>query len=227
MSAVAISALDRPPSLVEVVCGRIISLTRGGGSSRLPTERDMSAQFGVSRSVVREAAKRLELQGLLEIRQGSGMRVVDKLHKPLSGALSILVPNERQRLVQLIEVRLALEPENARFAAERATAADLKALQASHTRLDAARAFEEQVEADMAFHCLLAEASGNRIAALLIQSLSELLQASLKHGYSRVTKDLAVADHGKILKAILARNPAAAAKAMRLHLEHARTDLGL
>ena len=79
----------------------------------------------------------------------------------------------------------------------------------------------------MAFHCLLAEASGNRIAALLIQSLSELLQASLKHGYSRVTKDLAVADHGKIMKAIVARQPEAAGKAMRIHLEHARTDLGL
>jgi GntR family transcriptional repressor for pyruvate dehydrogenase complex len=79
----------------------------------------------------------------------------------------------------------------------------------------------------MAFHCLLAEASGNKIAALLIQSLSELLQTSLKHGYSRVTKDLAVADHAKILKAILARSPTAAAKAMRTHLEHARTDLGL
>lgn len=227
MSNAAISVLDRPPSLVEVVCGRIIALTRAAGSDRLPTERDLSAQFGVSRSVVREAAKRLELQGLLEIRQGSGMRIVDKLHKPINGALSILVPNARQRLAQLLEVRLALEPANARFAAERATSADIKALQASHAQLEAARTFEEQVEADMAFHCQLAEASGNRIAALIIQSLSELLQASLKHGYSRVTKDLAVADHGRILKAIVARQPDAAGKAMRTHLEHARTDLDL
>ena len=102
-----------------------------------------------------------------------------------------------QRLKQLIEVRLALEPENARLAAERATVADLKALTACHERFEAATSFEEQVEADMNFHCLLAEASGNKIAALLIQSLSELLQASLKHGYSRVTKDLAVADATK------------------------------
>jgi GntR family transcriptional repressor for pyruvate dehydrogenase complex len=212
-------------SLVETVSRRIIGLTRT--SRRLPTERDMSAKFGVSRSVVREAAKRLELQGLLEIRQGSGMTVVDKLHKPLNGALSLLVPDEPQRLKQLIGVRLALEPENVRLAAERATAADVKALTTCHERFEATSTFEEQVEADMAFHCLLAEASGNKIAALLIQSLSELLQTSLKHGYSRVTKDLAVADHAKILKAILARSPTAAAKAMRTHLEHARTDLGL
>jgi GntR family transcriptional repressor for pyruvate dehydrogenase complex len=227
MFSAAIPELDRPPSLVEVVCRRIIALARAADSDRLPTEREMSAQFGVSRSVVREAAKRLELQGLLEIRQGSGMRVVDKLHKPINGALSILVPNVRQRLSQLLEIRLALEPINAQFAAERATAADIKALQAAHAQLEVAGTFEQQVEADMAFHCLLAEASGNRIAALLIQSLSELLQASLKHGYSRVTKDLAVADHRKILKAIVARQPEAAGRAMRTHLAHARTDLGL
>ncbi|MBK8092995.1 MAG: FadR family transcriptional regulator [Verrucomicrobiaceae bacterium] len=212
-------------SLVETVSRRIIGLART--NRRLPTERDMSAKFGVSRSVIREAAKRLELQGLLEIRQGSGMTVVDKLHKPLNGALSLLVPNEAQRIAQLIEVRLALEPENALHAAERATTADLKALTDCHLRFEAAATFEEQVQADMTFHCLLAEASGNRIAALLIQSLSELLQTSLKRGYSRVTKELAVSDHAKILRAILARRPATAAKAMRTHLEHARTDLGL
>jgi GntR family transcriptional repressor for pyruvate dehydrogenase complex len=197
-------------SLVETVSRRIIGLARSNGSSgRLPTERDMSAKFGVSRSVIREAAKRLELQGLLEIRQGSGMTIVDKLHKPLNGALSLI------------------EPENARLAAERATAADCEALSACHDRFEAASGFEEQVNADMTFHCLVAEASGNKIAALLIQSLSELLQTSLNHGYSRVTKDLAVADHAQVLRAILGRRPAAAAKAMRTHLKHARTDLGL
>ncbi len=220
-------ATARAPSLVDTVSRRIISLARAHTTDRLPTERDMSAQFGVSRSVVREAAKRLELQGLLEIRHGSGMTIVDKLHKPLNGALNMLVPNEKDRLSQLLEVRLVLEPENARFSAERASATALKQLKACHARFIAANTFEAQVQADMDFHCLLAEASGNRIAALLIQSLSELLQASLTHGYSRVTKDLAVADHGKVLDAILARNATAAATAMKNHLLHARDDLGL
>ena len=107
------------------------------------------------------------------------------------------------------------------------TAAELKQLKAAHERLRNCQDFETQVLADMEFHCLIAEASGNKIGSLLMQSLSDLLQTSLKHGYSRVTKDKAVADHEKILKAILARNPAASAKAMRLHLDHARTDLGL
>lgn len=225
-----IPVIQRQPSLVEGVCTRLSEIIRNEqtrGDGWLPPERELAEKLGVSRPVVREATKRLELQGLLEVQHGVGTRVVDKLHKPLNGALSLLVPDEKQRLRQLIEVRLALEPENARLAAERATAADLRALAACHDRFESAAGFDDQVEADMAFHCLLAEASGNKIAALLIQSLSELLQASLKHGYSRVTKDLAVADHAKILKAILARSPAAAAKAMRTHLEHAHTDLGL
>ncbi len=215
------------PSLVDTVSRRIITLARNHATARLPTERDMSAQFGVSRSVVREAAKRLELQGLLEIRQGSGMKVVDKLHKPLSSAVHMLVPDEKQRLVQLTEVRFALEPENARLAAERASATELKQLKAAHERLKSCQDFETQVLADMEFHCLIAEVSGNKIGSLLMQSLSDLLQTSLSHGYRLVTKDQAVTDHGKILDAILARNATAAAAAMKNHILHASDDLGL
>jgi GntR family transcriptional repressor for pyruvate dehydrogenase complex len=225
-----LDTIARPPSLVEKVCQSLVIIARRDlqeDDGWLPTERELSAQLGVSRSVVREAAKRLELQGLLEIRQGSGMKVVDKLHKPLSSAVHMLVPDEKQRLVQLTEVRFALEPENARLAAERATTAELKQLKAAHERLKNSQDFETQVLADMEFHCLIAEASGNKITSLLIQSLSDLLQTSLSHGYRLVTKDQAVADHGKILDAILARNATAAATAMKSHLLHARDDLGL
>ncbi len=225
-----IDAIARPPSLVEKVCQSLSEIARRdlqNDDGWLPTERELSAQLGVSRSVVREAAKRLELQGLLEIRQGSGMKVVDKLHRPLSSAVHLLVPDEKQRLVQLTEVRLALEPEHARLAAERAKKVELKKLEECHDRFVTSNDFSAQVESDMEFHRLIAEASGNKIGALLISSLSDLLVSSLSHGYKLVTKDQAVLDHGKILKAILARDPAAAAKAMRTHLEHARTDLGL
>ncbi len=214
-------------SLVDSVSGRIVDLVRASHLDRLPTERFMSAQFGVSRGVIREATKRLELQGLLEIRQGSGMKVVDKLHKPLSSAVHLRVPDEKTRLVQLTEVRLALEPEQARLAAERATKTDLKRLQDCHQRFTLCEDLESQVLADMEFHCLIADASRNEVSSLLMQSLSDLLQSSLSHGYRRVTKDLAVDDHGKVLAAILSRNGAAAAKAMRDHLTHARFDLGL
>lgn len=222
--------LPRPPSLVESVCGKLAEIARHDSrheDGRLPTERELSAQLGVSRSVVREAAKRLELQGLIEIRQGSGMKVVDKLHKPLSSALSLLVPDAQQRLTHLTEVRLALEPENARLAAQRASEDQMGALREAHERLEQAQDSEQQVQADMDFHRLLAEASGNPISALLMQSLSELMQASLAHGYRRVTPALAIKQHGAILTAIEKRDPASAARVMQRHLLSARADLGI
>ena len=223
-----IDTIARPPSLVETVCERLADLARQeSDGDRLPTERELSARLGVSRSVVREAAQRLELQGLIEIRQGSGMKVVDKLHKPLNSAFHLLVPDEKQRLVHLTEVRQALEPENTRLAALRATGTQVKELRLAQSRLEQARSFEEQVHADMDFHRLLAEASGNPISALLMQSLSELMQASLAHGYRRVTPALAIRQHGAILQAIEKRDAAAAALAMHRHLLSARADLGL
>lgn len=225
-----LTALNRPTSLVESVCEQLAALIRSEKSAEerwLPAERLLAEQLGVSRTVVREATKRLEQQGMLEIQHGAGIKIVDKLHKPLNGALNTLVPDEKNRITQLVEVRLALEPENARHAAQRGSAAHLKTLKACHERFVAAESFEERVQADMDFHCFLAEASGNRIASLLIQSLSELLQASLTHGYSRVTKDQAVKDHAAVLAAVWKRDGDAAAFAMKAHLLNARDDLGL
>ena len=224
------TALNRPTSLVESVCAQLAALIRSEKSADerwLPAERLLAEQLGVSRTVVREATKRLEQQGMLEIQHGAGIKIVDKLHKPLNGALNTLVPDEKDRITQLIEVRLALEPENARYAAQRGTATQLKTLKACHERFETAESFAEQVQADMDFHCLLAEASGNRIASLLIQSLSELLQASLTHGYNRVTKDQAVKDHAAVLAAVLKHDGDAAATAMKAHLLNARDDLGI
>lgn len=225
-----LSSLDRPPSLVEKVCERLADLIRAqspGDNAFLPTERDLSAQLGVSRSVVREATKRLEQQGLLEIRQGLGIRSVNRLHKPLSDALHLLVPNEMERLRQLVELRLIVEPENARLAAERATPEQLAALAAAHDHLITAETPSDSVAADMEFHRLLAVASGNQISGLLLHSLSDLLEASLNHGYRRVTPKLAIQQHAAILAALEKRDPAAAARATTRHLLSARTDLGL
>ena len=226
-------AFSRPPSLVEKVCDRLAEIARGiptgqpGKGDFLPTERELSVQLGVSRSVVREAAQRLEQQGLLEIRQGLGIRPVNRLHKPLSDSLHLLVPDEMDRLRQLVELRLIVEPENARLAAERATASQISQLQAIQERFVLAKTPLESVAADMDFHRQLAVASGNQISALLLHSLSDLLEASLNHGYRRVTPALAIKQHGAVLTAIEKRDPAAAARAMQRHLTSARIDLGL
>jgi DNA-binding FadR family transcriptional regulator len=225
-----LDTIARPPSLVEKVCQSLATLARQTAADAdpwLPTERDLASQLGVSRSVVREATKRLEQQGLLEIRQGLGTRTVNRLHKPLSDSLHLLVPDETERLRQLIEVRLMVEPGNARLAAERATTEQIDALRAAHSHLIAATTAIDSVAADMAFHRALAVASGNQIAGLLLHSLSDILQASLQLGYGRVAPERAIAEHAAILDAIERHDPAAAAEATHQHLLTARTDLGL
>ena len=81
-----ISTLRRPVSLVEGVCQQLAAIIRGDTSTHerwLPAERSLAEQLGVSRTVVREATKRLEQQGMLEIQHGTGIKVVDKLHLSL------------------------------------------------------------------------------------------------------------------------------------------------
>lgn len=225
-----LDAVIRSPSLVEKVCQQLAGLARRDQQTDdgwLPTERELSAQLGVSRSVVREATKRLEMQGLLEIRQGIGTKVVDMLHKPLTSTLELLVPDEEERLRQLVEIRSMMEPENARLAAERSTAAQIAALQAAHQQLVEACDFQSAIKADIAFHRAIATGSGNQIAALLMVSLSDFLQASLSRGYRRVTTESAVREHAQILKAIARRTPAAAARAMMKHIQTTREELAL
>ena len=129
--------------------------------------------FRSSRTVVREAAKRLELQGIIEIQHGIGIKAVDKLHKPLNGSLALLVPDAEERLRQLNETRMAIEPESARLAAENATAAQIRTLKRIHQQLIDASDTARAIEADMAFHRALAEASGRRTLVYLGDFLQE------------------------------------------------------
>ncbi|MBE2285957.1 MAG: FadR family transcriptional regulator [Prosthecobacter sp.] len=226
----AFSSIKPQRSLVEEVCQRIASEIRdeiAGGDGWLPPERDLALKLGVSRPVIREATKRLELQGLLEVRHGVGTKVVDKLHKPLNGSLALLIPDDKERLRQLMQVRFMIEPENARLAAVHATTTQIRQLKAALKKLEEADAYDAAVDADMAFHRELAIASGNQIAALLLHSLSDLMQIGLTRGYSRVSTTNAVREHAAILTAIEKRDAAAAAKAMREHLSTAELDLAL
>lgn len=225
-----LDAIVRSPSLVEKVCQQLAGMARRNGKHDegwLPTERELSTRLKVSRSVVREAVKRLEMQGLIEIRHGVGIRAVDNLHKPLSSALTLLVSDEDERLRQLVQIRFIMEPENARLAAEHASAAQLQALAEIHQALVSAEDHQSAVFADMEFHCAIAEASGNQIAGLLMVSLCDLLHSSLSRGYRRVTTESAIKEHRAILQAIEAHAPARAAKAMTRHIQTTLDELAL
>lgn len=225
-----LDAIARSPSLVEKVCdqlAKIIRHDREEDDGWLPTERELSAQLGVSRSVVREAAKRLESQGLVEIQHGIGIKAVNKLHKPLNGSLELLIPDMADRLQQLNETRLSIEPDAAALAAQRATKEQMQALRRLQTHLENAPDNAAAIRADIAMHHAIADASGNLIYRLILDSLAELGMASRLRTIGRLGKQTAIEHHEAILTAIERHDPVAASEAMRMHIRAAGADMDL
>ncbi|GAA1269593.1 hypothetical protein GCM10009665_67540 [Kitasatospora nipponensis] len=149
-------------------------------ADRLPNEAAMAREFGVGRSSVREAVRLLVRDGLLDVRHGVGTFVTDPADRPAHpGEVGELL--RRARLLEVYEVRRALEVEAARLAAERATAAELRALRErlgdrqARRRLSAA-AF---VEADLAFHQAVVELAGNAVLLDLFTAILPVLRAAL------------------------------------------------
>ena len=150
---------------------------------KLPTEARLVEQFEVSRTVVREAVSRLKSLGLVDSRQGSGMFVSQKLpFAPLNFEARHAASQEA--VVQMVEVRRALEAEVAALAAQRRTAVDLLAIQKAVKDLDdVVQAGGNGVAEDVKFHRAIAEAARN---PFLIQTLEYLGQ--FLHGATQVTR---------------------------------------
>ena len=226
-----ILSLERPTSLVDSVCQQLAKLIRGTIAEEedcwLPGERTLAEKLGVSRSVVREATKRLEQQGMLEIQHGNGIKIVDQLHRPLKDSLTLLIPDMADRLLQLNETRLSIEPDAAAFASQRATKDHIRTLRQIHAELEAASDNNEAIQCDLAFHHAIADASGNLIYRLVLDSLGELGLASRLRTIGRVGKFTGIEHHKAILDAIMRRDAEAAREAMRFHILAAGQDMDL
>lgn len=221
--------IARRPSLVEETCAALAEHIFGrrheGGEVWLPSERDLAQRFGVSRPVIREATKRLELQGILEIHHGKGLKVAHDFHKPFTRALELQVPDPLERLQQLAATRRTLEPESARLAALRATAVEKASLRSVFQKLVEAKDLAEAARADAEFHLEIARMSGNQIVVLLLQSFAELGEQSRMRTLGRFGAEVAIGHHEAILRAIETGDAAAAEKTMLLHVEKASQDL--
>lgn len=195
--------------------------------SKLPPERELSAAFGISRSSVREALRVLMHMRIVESRHGQGTFVTSLSPDLLIEPLRFAVAWNDELIFQLFEARKILETGTAALAGERLTDED---------RAELRRHYEALIETiddppvflghDMAMHELIARAARNPILTSLFASISELLRESRSRtGAVAAIRAQTVVDHGAILRAIEARDPEAAAEAMRTHLEHVETKL--
>lgn len=186
---------------------------------RLPAERDLAKQLGVSRPVVREAMIALEIAGLLEVRTGSGAYVCEKPAEPATPL------NIGHSPTDILNARRLIEGEIAALAAIHAAAGDVEAMagqivqmQADH---DAGRPWQG---ADLGFHAAIARASGN---AALVSVVERLWQDQHAPVFTLLSERMRLSDnwnatlagHQAIFAAIRARRPDAAREAMRAHLD--------
>ena len=203
----------------EIRAGRLVV------GEKLPTEAALVAQFSVSRTVIREAVSRLKSLGLVDSRQGSGMYVKDAGFSPLNFDAKFAV--SKQAVIQMVEVRRALEAEVAALAAQRRTPADVQRIRHSIAALEqAVSAGGDGVDEDVQFHRAIAEAARNPFLIGTLEYLGQFLR-----GATRVTRanearraDFAgqVQDeHEMIARAIEAADPAVARQAASRHMDNA------
>ncbi|MBA2254186.1 MAG: FadR family transcriptional regulator [Chloroflexi bacterium] len=200
---------------------------------RLPSERELGEQFGVSRTVVREAVRVLVAKGVIEVRSGSGLRVAAVGSSAVSESMSLFLRAGTLDFEKVHEVRVLLEVHIAGIAAERASDQDVSLLRSVHERMRReAGDVEAAARDDLEFHRMIARATQNDLYLLLMDSIGSALidirRRNLGSGSSPMTLD----QHERVLERIAAHDAAGARSAMQAHLdgvarwwrEHSRAD---
>jgi GntR family transcriptional repressor for pyruvate dehydrogenase complex len=213
------SRVDRVSQVVERFERAILEGEFAPGD-QIPSEREISAQMGVSRSVVREALGRLASLGLVRSVHGSGTIVEAPSARQVVVGYQRLLARPDFRLPDLAAVRLPLETTIATLAAAKRTEEHLARLeQAQAVLARPRRSLEAHVRADMEFHAALADATGNPLFQVVLAPIQELLIESRRRTLGRYGSEIAHRHHAKILAAVRAGDPDGAARAMREHLE--------
>jgi len=211
-----------PKRLYQQVADRIRSLIHNGAfapGSRLPAERELAQQLGVSRPSLREALIALEIDGSVEIRSGSGVYVCADVERPADMTYSM-----GESPSELMEARAAVEGSVVALACARMTREGLASLHAAlkEMRADIANG-RDPLEQDRTFHLALAGLSGNSVLTRIVRDLFDerhspiFTQLSVRFD-SRESWRAALLEHEAICAALEASDPLAAQAAMRIHL---------
>jgi len=215
-----------PRRLYRQIADQIRALIENGEAApgaRLPAERDLARQLGVSRPSLREALIALEVEGLLDVRVGSGIYVTEPGSRARGAVLA-----DASGPFEVIRARWLIEGECAALAARHGGVAQLRAIRKAHAiMLKQAKRHHNPLDADRAFHVCIAEATGNSALVLTVQTLWDQRVGPLYRALERKLEYPAmaaetIAEHEAVLEAIIARDPAAARNAMRRHMDMTR-----
>ncbi|GAB2732148.1 FadR/GntR family transcriptional regulator [Kitasatospora kifunensis] len=215
----------RPGPVVPRLEARLRELLDDGRwrvGEQLPNEAALARLLGVGRSSVREAVRLLVRDGLLDVRHGVGTFVTDPATRPPAPPGEVRELLRQARLLEVYEVRRALEVEAARLAAERATPAELRALRERLVDRQARRTLSAPafVEADLAFHLAIVELAANSVLLDLFTAVLPVLRTAL---VELVESEPQLPDtscaHAALLSALEARDAEAAVTATLHNLE--------
>ncbi len=225
--------------IADVVAGELETRILEGSlkpGDRLPAERELAVELGVSRPSLREAIQKLVSKGMLVTRHGGGTVVTDHLDAPFVDPWQQMLSAHPMLHTDLLEFRHMLESQAAGLAAERATAADIERLDAAMAALDAVDVVDidsntlSYVDADVAFHQVVAEAAHNVLIGHLTASLLRVIHGhiarNVEHLYARPQRrDQLKAQHHAIWQAIREHKPEEATRAARAHIEFVRQSM--
>jgi len=217
--------VERPAELILRQLRQLLAAGTLRPGDRLPAERELARQFGVGRSHVRDALRRLEFYGILETHPQSGTVVARLGVAALNNLIGNVLALDRDDIAAMLETRVILEVETARLAAERASAAQRRAIAlAQDSFRNKALAGDPALAEDLDLHLAIAEASRNAVLASLVGLIAPDI---MRHHGQQKTCDKArlvavVDEHQAICDAIAARDPARAAAAMDEHARMAR-----
>jgi DNA-binding FadR family transcriptional regulator len=208
-----------------------LALTELEPGAELPSEADLAADLGISRLTVREAIKALQARGLVEISRGRRPVVAFPNARPIGDYFTSVIRRDPRQLLDLLEVRRALEVHIASLAAQRATRSAVTSMELALESMRSAPSDSDAIhEADIRFHEALAAASGNQLMAFLIEAMESPLHASRLqslrgHLVRGGTVEDVIEQHERILERVRARDAKGAAAAMREHLAQTGRDL--
>ncbi|GAA3593266.1 FadR/GntR family transcriptional regulator [Agrococcus terreus] len=195
--------------------------------SKLPSERQLAEELGVSRAQVREAIQSLGLLGVVEIRHGDGTYLRESGGDLLPRVIEWGLFLGERRLLELVEARQHIEIVLAGLASRRATPADLASLEALLAEMDAisgdAAAF---VDLDIRFHRTIADAARNSALADMLSNITSLLRIWMSRSLRAAGEtDSSCSEHATIVAAIASGDRRAAESAMRSHMRGAERRL--
>ncbi|MDE2369735.1 MAG: FCD domain-containing protein [Burkholderiales bacterium] len=228
--------LNAPARLADIVAGDLETRILEGSlkpGDRLPAERALAAELGVSRPSLREAIQKLVSKGLLVTRHGGGTLVTDRLESAFVDPWKDMLRAHPALQSDILEFRHMLEGEAALLAAQRATEADLARIDQVYGAMEAAYdsdQLESCIDQDVAFHQAIAEASHNALIGHLSASLMRIVHGHIEgnlvhlHALPAQWGQIRV-QHRAIWQALHARDPEAAATAAGVHIEFVRASM--